>query len=97
MAKRIICTRQSAPSKAGHGHILDVGIGTRADQYDYREDVSTVRMNILAGQLYYTQGKTSGKQARVERFDCWCGIKTIKSAPDAVADNNLDSLPTCSV
>lgn len=96
MAKRIVCTEQSNPTAVGHGHILAVGIGTDPGSATQRETVDTVRRNILNGERYYTQGERSGKVANVERYDCWCGVKTIRSTPDAVTDNNLDNLRLCS-
>jgi hypothetical protein len=95
--KRIVCTEQSNPSATGHGHILAVGIGNDPDAATTREEVATVRRNIAFGtDTYHTQGKTSGKIAYVELWDCSCGIKTIRSQSDAVADNNLDNLRLCS-
>jgi hypothetical protein len=96
MAKRIVCTEQSNPQAVGHGHILAVGVGVNAGKATEREDVATVRRNILYGERYYTKGEQSGRVANVERYDCWCGVQTIRSAPDAVTDNNLDNLRLCS-
>jgi|SRR4051812_5334931 len=95
-AKRIVCTDQSNPPAPGHGHIVSVGIGTDPGKATEREDVTTVRANILRGDTYFTKGTSSGKIALVERYDCSCGVKTIRSAPDKVTDNNLDNLRLCS-
>jgi hypothetical protein len=95
MQKRIVCTEKSTSTT--HGHITTVGIGSDADKADTSETVDEVRRNILFGtDTYYTLDVRSGKRADVERFDCWCGVKTIRSNPDAVTDNNLDKLRKCS-
>jgi hypothetical protein len=91
--KRIVCTERSS---SGHGHIVKVGIGTDADQATDSESVATVRASLAAGQVYYTYGERSGKVALVRRWDCSCGVLTIRSHPDATTDNNLDNLRACS-
>ena len=43
--------------------------------------------------IFYTQGTTSGKVALVQNYACTrCGRVYIRSAADAVTDNDLDSL-----
>jgi hypothetical protein len=92
---RIVCTEQSRPSAVGHGHILAVGLGTDPNQATNRETVETVRANLLNGDVYYTVGPRTGKLAYVYRYDCPCGVKTVRSTADATTDNNLDSLRLC--
>jgi hypothetical protein len=88
---RVVCTIQSDPPRTGHGHILHVGTADGG-----RQPVSTVRMRIDAGDFYYTVSPSTDKIARVDKFDCpVCDMRTIRSGPDAVADNNLDNLPMC--
>ena len=89
--KRIVCTEKSS---GGHGHILKVGIGTDPGKATDSETVSVVRSNIAAGDIYYTYG--GGKTALVRRYDCSCGVKTIRSDSDATTANNLDNLRACS-
>lgn len=93
--KRIVCTEQSNPSAVGHGHIIAVGVGTDPSKADSRETVEAVRGNLGAGDIYYTFSESTSKVALVHRYDCSCGVKTIRSAPDAVYDNNLDNLRLC--
>jgi hypothetical protein len=52
---------------------------------------------IDAGDLFYTIGLTSGKVAQIEKIVCpSCRrVYVIRSTPDAVKDNNLDSLRRC--
>jgi hypothetical protein len=94
-AYRIVCTEQSDPPAPGHGHILAVGTGSDPNKADNRFTVQTVRSKIAGGERFYTVGLRSGDYADVEPFDCWCGIETIRSDPDQVTDNNLDSLRLC--
>lgn len=56
--------------------------------------VGEVRRQIDYGEAFYTED-ARGNQARVEKFDCGCGVKTIRSNADATTANNLDSLPGC--
>jgi hypothetical protein len=93
MSYRIVCTDQKRPTH--HNHIVGVGVGDNPDKASQQFTVAEVRSMILNGTRFYTQGRTSGKVANVERFDCPCGYKTIRSTPDAVADNNLDNLRVC--
>lgn len=93
--KRIVCTEQSNPSAVGHGHITAVGVGTDPGQASLRETVTQVRTNLSNGVVYYTVSPSTGKIALVYSYDCACGVKTIRSAADAVWDNNLDNLRLC--
>ena len=46
--------------------------------------------------IFYTQGTTSGKVALIQQYACTqCGRVCIRSAADAVTDNDLDSLRRC--
>jgi Protein of unknown function (DUF3892) len=92
---RIVCTEQSSPGSYGHGHILAVGTGSDPAGADERWTVQQVRAAIADGTRFYTVSPSTGKVADVTRYDCWCGIKTIRSTPDAVYDNNLDNLRLC--
>lgn len=92
---RIICTCQepiSAPTT--HAHIVSVGTGTSTAHYDSMWTVTDVYLAIDRGSRFFTYGESSGKWALVEKFSC-CGRRTLRSAPDAVWDNNLDALPRC--
>ena len=49
---------------------------------------------IRNGLPFYTQGTQSGKIALAEVVGCSIyGHSYLRSSPDAVPDNNLDSLP----
>lgn len=93
MDYRIVCTIQDQPTY--HNHILGVETGDFPRWPTLRWSVEEVRQYILSGQRFYTVSPSTGAVAYVERFDCACGVKTIRSRPDAVYDNNLDNLPTC--
>ncbi len=85
---RIVCTEQEPvyrPTK--HAHIIAVGTGTDSKQANKGWTVDQVWAAIDRGDTFYTKGETSGKVAEVEKFTC-CGRKTLRSAPDAVKDNN---------
>jgi hypothetical protein len=91
---RIICTRKSTPTPAGHQHIVQVGVGTQPSAYTQLINVSAVYQAMDKGDRFYTQSVSTGDIALVSRWHC-CGIDTLRSAADAVADNNLDNLPSC--
>lgn len=97
MQYKIVCTEQvpygHPPSSA---RIVAVGVGN-----DPRSAVRWLVQEVVAamdrGATFYTVGERSGKVALVEKY--WCGQCSryhIRSAADAVYDNNLDSLQYCS-
>jgi hypothetical protein len=97
---RIICTNQEpAGQPPTHAHIVAVGIGTTADRYDQRLSLDQVLSAMDRGEVFYTKGEQSGKVALVEKAKCPNCVNhvIIRSAPDAVRDNNLDSLTYCRV
>jgi hypothetical protein len=94
-AYRIICVTQDKPDPH-RGHILNVGTGPTPAHYTRKWTVDQVWSATLAGDTFHTIGPKSGKRASVHRFECTiCGRRTLRSGPDAVTDNNLDSLPSC--
>ena len=100
MDYKIVCTDQVPLNQpTTHAHIVAVGIDTnndgRAEEKRTKEEVIN---DIDTGRnRYYTIGSNSGKYAFVEVAACrFCGGRIIRSTPDAVTDNNLDSLRRCS-
>ena len=96
---RIICTNQEPASQPPqHAHIVAIGVGTTTENYSQRFSLSQVIQMMDNGDQFYTLGPRSGKTARVEKYYCtYCRQYHIKSAADAVEDNNLDSLPYCKI
>lgn len=96
---RIICTNQEPASQPPkHAHIVSVGVGTATEHYDQRFTLSQVIQMMTNGDRFFTLGARSGKTAWVEKYYCsYCRQYHIKSAADAVEDNNLDSLPYCKI
>jgi hypothetical protein len=96
---RVICTIQEPASQPPkHAHIVSVGVGTTTDHYSQRFTLSQVIQMMTNGDRFYTLGPKSGKSAWVEKYVCsHCRQYHIKSAADAVEDNNLDSLPYCQI
>jgi len=75
---------------SGHEHIEWVGIkGER-----YAVSVGDVYRLMDAGHRFYTVSPSTGAVALVEKMHC-CRVDTLRSAADAVRDNNLDNLPSC--
>ena len=94
---RIICTTQE-PSHVPHdrAHIVAVGTGSSASTYDKYWQLSEVLKAMDSNDTFYTFGELSRKTAEVEKYKCPnCADTHIRSAADAVKDNNLDNLPAC--
>ena len=96
---RVICTNQEPASQPPqHAHIVAIGVGTTTDHYNKRFSLPQVIQMMTNGDRFYTHGPRSGKTAWVEKYYCsYCRQDHIKSAADAVDDNNLDSLPYCQI
>lgn len=84
----ITCVRKSPLTRAGHQHIVSVGIGSG------RYTVANVYQLMDAGHTFRTASPSSGQQAAVARYHC-CNIDTLRSHSDGYWDNNLDNLPRC--
>lgn len=94
---RIVCTNQLPANKPPqHAHIVAVGVGIEPTRYTQSFTLAQVLQMMVNGDKFYTQGVRTGKTAWVERYACSsCNQWHIRSAPDAVSDNNLDSLSSC--
>jgi len=97
---RIVCTEQTPiTNPTNHAHITAVGVDTTGNgEVDHRHALQTVVSAIDNNiDVYYTYGENTRKVALVETIPCpvHCGETIIRSAPDAVTDNNLDSLRRC--
>jgi hypothetical protein len=57
--------------------------------------VAEARALIARGTQFETVSPSTGKRARILAYDCQCGVKSLRSAADAVKDNNLDNLRNC--
>ena len=96
-SQRVVCVSKSthvSSTGAVHGHIVGVGLGGDASGYTELITVDAARARIAAGTVLYTVSPSTGKGALVELYTC-CSIRTLRSHPDAVTDNNLDNLPGC--
>jgi len=93
---RIVCANKSE-STPTHHHIIQVGTGANEPQPDRQWTVDAVRAEISQGTRFYTFSESTWRVAEVDRHDCSCGRKTIKTKGDSVKDNNLDNLRRCRV
>jgi hypothetical protein len=93
---RIIGTRQeSFETPRRHAHVVIVGTEKLAG-YSKLWTITQVYNAMDKGDTFYTCGETSQKMAAVQKYSCpLCDESTLRSAPDAVTDNNLDNLPAC--
>src|SRR5689334_14933256 len=94
---RIICTTQEpAQLPNDRAHIVAVGTGSFASTYDRYWLLDEVLTAMDHGDTFFTFGEVSRRTANVEKYQCPFCLRThIRSSPDAVKDNNLDSLPRC--
>ena len=74
-----------------------MGTGDDPDKYSKYWTLDEVLRAMDQGDTFYTKGETSGKVARTEKILCSScqRMYVIRSTPDAVKDNNLDSLRKC--
>ena len=95
---RIVCTEQEpALNPPKHAHIVAVGIGTDPNRATTRMTIGEVTAAMNRGEIFYTLGEQSKKTAKVEEYWCpHCSRHHIRSAADAIQDNNLDNLRYCS-
>lgn len=93
---RIVCTTQEPASLPNDkAHIVAVGTGD-ASGYSRYWQLSEVLAAMDQDHTFHTYGETSQMTAQVHKYTCPFCIRThIRSAPDAVKDNNLDNLPAC--
>jgi hypothetical protein len=94
---RIVCTEQEPfYQPTTHAHIVAVGTGTNPDKADQRWKLDEVLAAMDRGDRFYTVSPSTGKTALVEKYACLkCSRTFIRSTPDAIYDNNLDSLRRC--
>ena len=94
---RIVCTTQEPPQVPNdRAHIVRVGTGVTASAFDGYWRLGEVLAAMDRGHIFYTFGESSRRRALVEKYICpWSAQVHIRSTPDTVADNNLDSLETC--
>jgi hypothetical protein len=93
---RIICVNTEHP----HRHITHVGTGTSTASYTKRWTVGEVHAAMTRGDTFHTVSPSTGRRANVKADNCQvkgCSIQTLRSVSDAIADNNLDNLSSCSV
>ena len=81
-------------TSAEHRHVTDIET-TAVEVLSRRWSAAEVRAALSNGDGFYTISPTTSEMATVEIYDCSCGLKTIRSGPDAIVDNNLAALPKC--
>lgn len=94
---RVVCTTQEPINlPVSHRHIVAVGTGSDPDKYTDRWTLAQVITAIESGTVFFTVSPSTGAVALVQVVSCWhCNRKIIRSAADAVTDNNLDNLRFC--
>jgi hypothetical protein len=90
---RVVCTDQTDCSSSGH--ITGVGTGDDPGAATSKWTVAQVWSAMDSGDSFHTISASTGLRAKVEKLDCPCGRGSLRSAADAVTDNNLDNLRIC--
>ncbi|WP_409496234.1 DUF3892 domain-containing protein [Amycolatopsis sp. cmx-11-12] len=88
---RIVCTDQTGCTTGGH--ITAVGTGADANSASQRFTVQQVYNLMNNGNTFHTYG--AGRRADVHKWDCACGVGTLRSSADSTTANNLDNLRIC--
>jgi hypothetical protein len=86
---RIACVNKKL-SSSGDEHIVSVGISGEPDTIT----VQQAYRRMDARHYLYTMSPSTGEMVFVEKYRC-CDMDTLRSVPDGVHDNNLDSLNPC--
>lgn len=94
---RIVCTVQEPLDKPHEvAHIVLVGVGTDPQRASGKWTLKQVLDALKLGNTFYTVSLSTDKVASVNEYVCkTCNRVTIRSNPDALRDNNLDSLRKC--
>jgi hypothetical protein len=85
---QIVCTDRVE----AHEHITHVGLAGMTTRYT----VDQVCQSISEGNHFYTVSPSTLRRAGVEPYELEARgrmIRTLRSTPDAVPDNDLDNLP----
>jgi hypothetical protein len=90
---QIVCVERKG-KKPAHRHVIAVGVDT--PQVVIRFSVKTVRKILKRRTMEFYCLGPGGQQVTVRRYRCSCGVKTIRTQPDDIADGVLSALPTCS-
>lgn len=91
---RIVCVNTEHP----HRHIRQVGTGATTSSYSKLWTIQEARTALANGDTFHTISPSTGARAVVSADTCHCAncdVKTLRSAADAITDNNLDNLPGC--
>jgi hypothetical protein len=91
---QIVC----AERLESHEHITHVGTGTNADKATKRWTVQAIRNALENGDQFYTVSPSTDRVADVRAYNAVVEgrtVETIRSASDAIPDNNLDNIRVC--
>jgi hypothetical protein len=89
---------QCVTTQNPHSHILSAQVRKwNGSTYDDSNTmtVGTVRSMLTDGDVFQTFSRSTNKFAEVHKATCsayGCTFDTIRSAADAIADNNLDNM-----
>jgi hypothetical protein len=83
-----------------HSYVLSVGTKTKDGQTTTTTEftVGEVYAAIDKGDIFYTVSSSTNAIALVHKYTCKekdCNVAILKSAADAVTDNNLDNISSC--
>ena len=88
---RIVCADLQHPQR----HIVRVGTAPASNRPTKMWSTEEVRHALAARAFFYTTSPSTRKRAAVFADTCripGCSVRTLRSAADAVRDNNLDNM-----
>ncbi len=90
-----VTCRMTIDTEHGHRHVDRVGTDTDMGGTKLWT-VAAVANALARGDRFYVESPATGATAMVSNYYCTpCRTMTLRSAPDAVADNNVENLPPC--
>ena len=97
MRQRIVCVeRDPMFLPRPHPHVARVGTGLEPGTPARLWTVDEVIEGFARGDSFFTRSPSTGRIARIEIVACEvCGRRILRSATDAVTDNDLDELSGC--
>ena len=97
MRQRIVCVeREPVFLPKHHPHVARVGTGLEPGTLARLWSVEEVIEAFARGDSFFTRSSSTDLIARIEIVACdVCGRRILRSAADAVTDNDLDELPAC--
>lgn len=96
-AYQVVCVDRAPAGWGGHDHITHLGLNGYGQVRRITVSEAVAQLSSPYGDRYYTISPSTGRRTEVVPAGCSvCGHRPhVRTAPDAVWDNNLESLRRC--